>query len=710
MSFRRQSEVWWALVAMAALVWPSALSGPLDGAPLQGLAEALSIGFLVPILIWFNPAFLGRAVVRIAIVAIVAVKLTAALTLNPEGWCVAFEPPRAMVRDSTGKPHAWDVRADWLADDPVCSAIMTRSYHDSFEVPAWFFNLPPPDDAVVRDGFHPGQIPVVIRGSGYLSVPRPGVFQLLTTAPMNVSMSIDSRSVAAIEPGRHDIQLETGVHLVRFEGVMLGKQWRVVPSWNGVELGAVNFPLTTAVPPSRVDRMLRPVGNWIVLLLVAALISAWSIAAALRLRDPLLLVWSGAAAAAIAVAAIFMPEHAHSYAAIVIALALLLQLRGRLANAYGVFLLVIVPWLAFVGAANAHQVGRWTLYGIGNDNFLFQRFSYRVFMQHFWLEGGQPTFWNQPLFRWIAGVLHMLFGDSSVGQAYWDAAGIAFFALFAYRVVAPLAGFRWGLLAAIVPFEMFLLGPGLEFVGFGLSEISSAAFIYLAVFFAMRNRGIADLGAAGLLVVLGFYTRLNNLPMAVAVAGFALPMTLPISAIWRPRAWWPLVRWRVVIAIAAALAIGGALLAWRTWYYTGVFSMFHGTQREFLAVWKPGMAFPEALQAMGSSLLMVLTGHDPPRLAWHALPLAAGAVVAIGGLAGIGVLRAAPLPVVLYFLAGASGALITRGWGHEGRFSIHLYGSATALSVWACAAFWSRLRMRSMARMPPPQSAGVAAR
>ena len=61
--------------------------------------------------------------------------------------------------------------------------------------------------------------------------------------------------------------------------------------------------------------------------------------------------------------------------------------------------------------------------------------------------------------------------------------------MFAYRVVAPLAGFAWGLLAAIMPLAMFLLGPALEFVGFGLSEISSAAFIYLAAFFAMRNRG-----------------------------------------------------------------------------------------------------------------------------------------------------------------------------------------------------------------------------
>ena len=637
---RRQGEVLWAAITMVALVWPSRLSGPLDGAPLQGLAEALLIGFLVPILIWFNPAFLGRAIARVAVAAILLVKIATAVTLQQEGWCIAFEPPYPMVRESTGKPHAWDLRADWLADDPVCSAIMTRGYADSSEVPAWFFNLPPPNDAVVRDGFHPGQIPVVIRGSGYLTVSRPGVFELSTTAPMNVSVQIDGRPVTAAAPGRHEIQLQPGAHAIQFEGTMLGKEWRVVPTWDGLAIGAMSFPLATTAPPSRIDRMIAPAANWIILLLVASLIAAWTIDAAASVRDPALLI--------------------------------------------------VLPWLGFIAVFNLHQVGRWTLYGIGNDNFQFQRFAYRIFMQHYWLEGGQVTFWNQPLYRWIAGALHLVFGDSSVGQAYWDAAAVAVIAMFAFRVVAPFARFRWALLSAIIPFAMFLLGPALEFVGFGLSEIASAGFIYLAALFAMRNRGAADLVAAGVLVVLGFYTRLNNLPMAAAVAAFALPITMPAAAAWQPRAWLPQVRWRIVIAIGGALAIGGVLFAWRTWYYTGVFSLFHGTQRESLAVWKAGMAWPDAMRAMGSSLLMVLTGQDPPRFAWPTAPLLGGALVAAASLLGVPVVRRAPLPVVMFFLAGCAGALVTRGWAYEGRFSLHLYGSASALCCWALAELYNR--------------------
>ncbi|MEP6783128.1 MAG: glycosyltransferase family 39 protein [Acidobacteriota bacterium] len=640
---------------------------------------------------WFNPAFLKRTSVRAAIVAILLIKIAAVFAVQQQGWCVTFDPPRPMVRDSTGRPHAWDVRADWLADDPKCSAVMTDSYRDTFEVPAWFFNLPPPDDAVVRTGFHPGDIPIRIAGTGYLTVRSKGTFELLTTAPMAVTMRVDGLSIAAAEPGRHRAELPRGTHLIQFDGTMLGKQWRAVPQWNGTSMGSMLFPLATMAPLSMGDRIAYPAFNWILLILIAALIAGWIVATFARLRTPMFVIWMGAIVAVIAIAAVYLPEQAAWYSFGLAAVVLTLPIPRRLMTARGVCLLIGVPWLAFLVAMHAHEVGRWTLYGIGNDNFLFQRFSYRVFMQHFWLEGGQLTFWNQPMYRWIAGVLHMIFGDSSVGQLYSDGAAVLVMMLFAYRVVRPSAGFTWGLLAAMTPLAMFLVGPALEFVGFGLSEISSAGFIYLAAFFAMRNRGARDAVIAGVLVTLGFFTRLNNLPMAVAVAAFALPITLAAGDWWRPRSWLPLVRWRVVAGIAGALVIGGILFAWRTWYYTGVFGLFYGTQRQFLAVWKPEMSWQQALPAMGSSLMMLLTGQDPPRFAWYASPLLGAAAISVGAVAGLPVLREAPLAVVAFFLAGCSGALVTRGWGHEGRFSIHLYGSAAAVCGWAIAAVSRKL-------------------
>ena len=123
--------------------------------------------------------------------------------------------------------------------------------------------------------------------------------------------------------------------------------------------------------------------------------------------------------------------------------------------------------------------------------------------------------------------------------------------------------------------------------------------------------------AAGVLATLAFYTRLNNLPMALGVIAFA----------WRPRA-----SLKPGVTIAAIVACGVALFAWRTWFYTGVFSVFHGTQRDLLAIWQPGMTAAQFLQRAAASVMMVLTVNDPPRFDPYALPVLVGAAAAVLGL------------------------------------------------------------------------------
>ena len=672
----------WRVLAIVALIWPAKLSGKFDGIPLDDPVEALLFGLLVPALIWFNPRFLRSLAARVCVVALLGLKLISSFALAQEGFCVSFDPPKPMVWDSTGKPHSWDLRADWLSLDPVCSAVMTRSYRAPPEFPVWFFNLPPPDDATNREGYYPGQILIRTSIHGYLDAGDTGTFRLLSDPAMNATVLIDNSPVIAEAAGHHEMTIAPGVHWVQIESTLAGKRWSLVPSWNGADLGSAFFAPVTLAPPTNLDRLVRPAANWIVDALALLLIVVWLRDCVMRSRNHRLLLTSVAAAACVAVVAAGLRTDAALYVVEVLALMLAIPVLPRFMNMRGAFLLIVVPWLAFATAANAHQIAEWTGYGVGNDNMKFQRYAYRVFMQGFWLEGGQVAFWNQPLYRWIAGALHMIFGDSSVGEAYWDAGGISIIALFAYQLVKRLAGFRWGMVAAIVSLAMFLLGPTLEFVGFGLSEISSAALIYLAAFFAMRARRW-DVMVAGVLVTLGFYTRLNNLPLCVAVACFALPLDLPVRVASSPSVWWPQIRWRVVIAIVVSLAVGLLLFAWRTWYYNGVFSVFYGTQRDALAVWKPGMSFPQAVAAMGSSLMMVLTASDPPQFAWHALPLLIAAVVALGAVCNVPILRDASLPLTLFFFAGCSGALVTRGWAYEGRFSIHLFGAASALAVWS---------------------------
>ena len=298
----------WRVITLVALLWPSHLSSWFDGAPLDTTAEALLVGLIAPALVWLHPSFLRKNAVRAIVAALLFMKLAAAFAVQQDGWCVTFDPPRAMVRDSTGKPHAWDIRADWLANDPACSAIMTRAYRHSSEMPVWFFNLPPPDDAVVRDGFHPGQIPIRVGGAGYLTVRQTGTFELLTTDAMQATLRVDNTRVELIEPAHHRVELPPGSHFIQFEGTMLGKEWRIVPAWNGASMGSTAFPVATLRPPSRVDRIVRPAGNWLLVVAVIGLLVAWSWSAVARVHAGELLWWSGAASLAIVGVTTYLPQ------------------------------------------------------------------------------------------------------------------------------------------------------------------------------------------------------------------------------------------------------------------------------------------------------------------------------------------------------------------------------------------------------------------
>src|SRR5439155_22829075 len=162
-------------------------------------------------------------------------------------------------------------------------------------------------------------------------------------------------------------------------------------------------------------------------------------------------------------------------------------------------------------------------------------------------------------------------------------------ALTAFGLARIFAGFRWGVVAAAMTVAVFAVGTVSSLIGSGLGEISSAGFLYLAVLLLLTDRGsIGRATVAGVLAGLGFYTRLNNLIMACGVAAFAIPPRLPVRAVLSPSRWLRHSARPAAVCIVAIIATALLLFASRTWLYTGVFSVFYGTQRDLLATWQPG--------------------------------------------------------------------------------------------------------------------------
>lgn len=684
----------WAALAAIAVLWPARLAGPLDGVPLDTPLEATVIGVVFVWLLVTHARFLGHAAPRALIVSLLLWKIGTSALVTQDGWCLKFTLPVPVFVDGVTVPHSWDVRADWLTPVPTCSAIMTRGYPELERFPAWFYNLAPANwESPARPGDRPPAATSTISLTGYLDARRPGTLRILAGEDIQTAAKIDGRDFNGAELAA-GIPLDAGLHGVRVEGDLRRTHWSLEPQWDGANVWSATT--ATVAPPSRLDSWLRPWGRWLPALLICALGLCGLLAMWRRAHSKWVLGYAAAVTLLAALIAVVGSEPWHRLVPVVLIGMAAIRLPRRLQGGFGWSLLVALPFLALFVVLGAPRAGLFTWYSSGDDWWMFQRFAYRIFMQGYWLQGGHDhaTFWFQPFYRWIAGSLHMLFGDSSVGELFWDAAAALTGSAFAFQVTRRFAGYRWGVIASVTTLAVFTLGPAWHLFGRGLSELSSTGFIYGAALLALRGRNgsTAAVVMAGVLATLGFYTRLNNLPMALAVAAFAWPVRQPVGDLYTPSRWWPRVSVPVLAGVLGGVAIGVFLFTARTYYYTGVFSMLYGTSASLNTVIQPGDSYGVAAGRLLSSLMMLLTLNDPPRFDVRALPLLMGFAAAVLGILRVRRFRELPLNVTLLCLSAVAGAFVARGVAYPGRFSTHLIPVTVTLTVCLLSLLWGERR------------------
>jgi len=517
-----------------------------------------------------------------------------------------------------------------------------------------------------------------MRVHGYVSTPA-GVLQIDTGPDVTAAKTVDGVAL------RGPQSIAPGVHFVAIDAVLTGDRWSLVPRWNGQDLWSQ--VTATVRRPSPFDLAARGWIQWIPTAATMALLALWIATAAAAVGSLPVLAWT--AAMSLLIGWLIQTDRVWlaRWAIAGSAAAVLVPVPARLRTLRGAFAMIGIPWITFVLVSSAPAVGRFLIYEVGQDYWMFQRFAYRIVMQGYWLEGGSAVFYFQPFYRWIVGLLHVVLGDSSVGEWYWDGACLLAGALLSFRIARTFAGFRWGLIAAVSTLAVFVLGTAQYLIGQGLSEISSAGLLNMAALCAIASshRRTAVATAAGVLATFAFYTRLNNLFMALGVALFALPLDVPVRALVRPAVWWRRVSWRTVVIVPTIIGLGLLGFAWRTWHYTSVFSLFYGTQRDSLAMWVPGRPLGAVLQRLTHFLMMVLTVNDPPRFDLYALPILAGAGVAVLSIVGTPGLRDLPAAAVLFFFASIAGVFVAAGGAYTGRFSIPVMPITCALAVCAAA-------------------------
>lgn len=665
----------WPALALVALAWPSRALGLLDGLPLNGHAEALVLGLVVPTLLWFAPRIFQLNVIRVAIAALLALKI-AGLALTPQGLCARFSTSAPFVGETHTIPieepegwlRSWDVRANWRDTTPACTAIVDRPYADSRSFPAWFVNL--------VDSIRPGR-DLALELTGYLHVTDAGVFSMPVAPDMRVEGEIGGQSVAQ-SGASISTSLPQGDHLIRLRAALTGERWSLQPRWN--DRDAWDTAVFTVAQPRAIDRVAGVVGM-LTTILVAGLVGGWLWFALGPWRtEPALLAWSAAASIAMATAATI--PGLDRLAALILVGAIAIPVATRHRNLRAAFLLIGVPWLAFFAVRAIPDIGAFTSYS--HDDWLaYQVAAYRIFMGGYGLEGGSLAFDYQPLYRWIAGGLHVIFGDSSAGEIFVDAASLLTGALLAFWIAKAAAGFRWGVATGAGVLITYSLGTTWYFVGRGLSETVGAGFGFVAAFFLLRGRlgHRRSIVFAGILAGLMFYTRLNYLVTAAALVALLLPMRVPLSRV--VRATTQRLRLGPAVSYLGILAVSVVLFMTRTWWYTGRFSALYGTslKNNDIGLRIATIADPEVWQRIRHSLGSLILMNEPPHLDARAVLVILGTAMLVLAAIQVPPFRRLPASLLIVMLGACASAFVVHTHNYPGRMSIPLIPLACASAV-----------------------------
>jgi hypothetical protein len=669
-------SILWGIALIVAVVWPGRLVGPLDGVPFDAPHEALLLAAVLTVLWFLAPAFLRTRTARALIGTLLVWKVAGWLLLTQSGLCATFLAAPQPDMPMQTQP-SWDARTLW-SPRGGCSAILTRPYLAFEGFPAWMINILP--EAARPPGGTFG-----LRASGVVVTRADAPLRMSGGAGARPSGEIDGR---AIGPADWPVSLAPGVHRVDVSIALRGTSWQFVPRLgDSVLFDAAD---TFVTRPTVVDRAVGRWARWITPGIVTALLVMWTAFAFRALQPTVAMVgWAAAASMAAFALGVFVQPPVVRFTMLGLLPAAFLAVPERSRTLRSAFLLVALPWLAFFAGRSLHDVGHFVVYTSGDDWWTFQRHAYEIFMQRLWFEGGEKTFWNQPLYRWTAGALHLIFGDSSAGEMYLDAAGVAVGAMFAFAAVSRLTSFRVGVLAAVLVLNVSMLGPNWYGIGRGLSEISAAMCVYLAAFALRRTDGRAWKNAlvAGLCAMLAFFTRLNQLVLLASMLLLLIPEAVEAGSAFRVRDIWRRLPKAAGAIYLSCIVLAVLAITTRTWFYTGRFSLFFGTQRDLVSTGL-GLSTIFSKAAWGhalESVAMIVTVQDPPRLDPRVVIVTIGAACAVLGLLAVPVVRRLPLGLAVFCVGAFAGGLLVRGSGYAGRFSVQLIPVGTAVAVTSLA-------------------------
>jgi hypothetical protein len=182
------------------------------------------------------------------------------------------------------------------------------------------------------------------------------------------------------------------------------------------------------------------------------------------------------------------------------------------------------------------SLGQWKYWTAGNDWVNYQDFARKIVVEGEWLNAGEGVFTMMPLYRYIIGIYHWLFGQSAFVQNMADVwcilGAVIIIAGFTAKLrISPFLIF----ISSITFLSIILIGAYRYHIGRGLVEYHAMMFMMLAAWFLYQARegGSKEIVLATLFGILGYWTRQDHLGAVACLAFLVLEPVTDRTGGWK---------------------------------------------------------------------------------------------------------------------------------------------------------------------------------
>lgn len=563
------------ILAYGILIVPAPLPGLLDGIPWDTPLEFGLALLGIPLALLFGRDLLGKRWALLSLLGVLVLKLICALALPTSGLIVrAYRDEAAQQAGSWEKSYASPFSSQY-------TQLMTRPYYRLREFPIEWIND--------RFGYDTKNFRLILEFKGYarLDANEQLVFLIdgekqaqanlkdLETGEVhpavilsNPSDLADRAPSATLRPGTYQIQgaaLFDHFGKARLEPVIVGPDG----AWHSALQAGSLFPSRdgTQVSSSQLmafrSLLLPGSTGFLVLLLACTMVGMYNVWKRGILTTPDLYV--AASALPLFLAARLVPKAQFNLFLIPVLLvtAAFLSISGRAQKnrpsnlaflaGTGIVFLILFMSIDLENLRSVTSLPQW------QDGIEYQTFARRIYLDGDALLKDTPPRAYKVLFPYLAGALHMAFGQSMVAQSFLSAWCAVLSALLMLRLGEHLRIPSLGSYALAIYYLLVLCTPLLYIIyfRFGLIEPFATLFLLLAIYLASRRRFLL-MCLAGLITVL---LRLDYLGMASAACVFsAAPLPGSITQAWKGLLVWLKEDWRKVLQYGLVLCVPPALI------------------------------------------------------------------------------------------------------------------------------------------------------